>query len=84
MQTGTILTTGSEDVNADANGCNRMHSLVQLRWNPSGLYAPFLVGIECLTTKPIYSSARRFYDGKISGYSSTLPEKLSDDEEVNP
>jgi hypothetical protein len=61
-----------------------MHSLVQLRWNPSGLYAPFLVGIECLTTKPIYGSARRFHDGKISGYSSTLPEKLSDDEEVNP
>jgi hypothetical protein len=45
---------------------------------------PFLVGIECLTTKPIYSSARRFHDGKISGYSSTPPEKLSDDEEVNP
>jgi hypothetical protein len=52
--------------------------------NPSGLYAPFLVGSECLTTKPIYSSAQRFHDGKISGYSSTLPEKLSDDEEVNP
>jgi len=39
--------------------------LVQLRWNPNGLHAPFL-------------------DGKISGYSSTLPEKLGDDEEVNP
>ena len=42
--TRTILTTGSEDVNADVK------------------YAPFLVGIECLTTKPIYSSARRFHD----------------------
>jgi hypothetical protein len=39
---------------------------------------------ECLTTKPVYSSARCFHDGKISGYSSTRPEKLSDDEEVNP
>jgi hypothetical protein len=37
-----------------------------------------------MTTKPIYRSARRFHDGKISDYSSTLPEKLSDDEEVNP
>jgi len=81
---GTILTTGSEDVKAGANDCNRRQSLVQLRWNPSGRYAPFLVCIECLTTKPIYSSARRFHVGKISGYSSTLPEKLSDDEEVNP
>jgi hypothetical protein len=53
-------------------------------WKPSGLYAPFLVGIECLTTKPIFGSARRFHNGKISGYSSTLSEKLSDDEEVNP
>jgi hypothetical protein len=25
-----------------------------------------------------------FHDGKISGYRSTLLEKLSDDEEVNP
>jgi hypothetical protein len=61
-----------------------MHSLVQLRCNPSGSYAAFLVGIECLTKKPIYSSAQRFHDSKISGYSSTLPEKLSDDDEVNP
>jgi hypothetical protein len=61
-----------------------MHSLVRLRWNPSGPYAPFLVGIECLTRKPIYGSARRFHDGKILGYSSTLPEKLSDYGEVNP